>query len=276
MTPVALALVLVSAATHAAWNAGLKRASDPAASAVWIVAGAASLSAVLAVATRTATLPSASWGWVVASGLVEAAYFVTLAGALARLPLGTAYGVARGGGQLVTWPIAVLALGEPLTATSAAGASLVAGGLLATARPGGVTPDGLGWAVACAVTIGVYPITYKAALGAGAPEATLFATSLAISLPVQIALLGAERRARLTRAASGAGWPLLAASVLCAASFLAFLGALALGGAGRASAIRNVSVLFALAIAAWGGERPTSRALFGAVGIAVGAALVAG
>ena len=78
----------------------LKSTADPAASAALFVAGAASLSGVLAVGLG-GTLPAASWPGVVGSGLVEAVYFVTLSQALQRLPLGTAYGIARGGGQVV-------------------------------------------------------------------------------------------------------------------------------------------------------------------------------
>lgn len=273
MPALAIAYVLVSAFTHAAWNAGLKRAADPAAAAVWIVAGAAAVSGALAVAGGAWVLPAPSWGWVLASAAVEAVYFVTLAGALARLPLGTAYGVARGGGQLVTWPISMVLLREAASASALLGAGLVTVGLLASARPHGVTPRGLGWALACAVAIGVYPVTYKGALATGAPEAALFAASLALSLPVQVLALGGDAAGRL-RAARGR-W-LAAGALLCAVSFLSFLGALSLGGAGRASAMRNVSVLFALLFSAIGGDRPTPRAILGAAAIVVGAALVAG
>lgn len=268
--------MLASAATHATWNAGLKRSPDPAASAAWIVAGAASLSGLLAVGMGAAWLPVAAWPWVVGSAAVEAVYFVTLSGAMARLPLGTAYGVARGGGQLVTWPISVLLMHEAVTPVAAAGAALVTAGLLASARPDGVTPRGIGWALACAVAIGIYPVTYKAALAEGAPEAALFAASLSLSLPLQVALLGTRRRSRLADVlAHERGW-LAVAAALCAVSFLSFLAALSLGGAGRASAIRNTSVLFALCLGARHGDRPSHRAIAGAVAIAVGAALVAG
>ena len=50
----------------------------------------------------------------------------------------------------------------------------------------------------------------------------------------------------------------------------------AANGAGRASALRNTSVLFALIAARILGERPTARAIGGAVLIAVGAVLVVG
>ena len=123
MTSVALVAVLVSAALHASWNAMLKSTADPSASAALFVAGAAGLSGVLALALG-GTLPAASWPGVIGSGLVEAVYFVTLSQALMRLPLGTAYGIARGGGQVVTWPVSALLFHEVIDARAATGAVL--------------------------------------------------------------------------------------------------------------------------------------------------------
>jgi drug/metabolite transporter (DMT)-like permease len=271
--PTALALILASAATHATWNALLKRSRDTAAAAAVLVALAASLSAAIAVATGTAHLPRLAIPWAFASAAVEAVYFATLAAAMARLPLGTAYGVARGGGQLLTWPLSILLLGEAVSLTSVIGAALITVGLLSTARGGG---RGLLWAVACACAIGLYPLTYKRALAEGAPEAALFAVSLCFSLPLQIVLLGRTRWTRLADTLRTDGRALGFGAVLCAVSFLSFLAALEIDGAGRASALRNTSVLFALIAARILGERPTARAIGGAVLIAVGAVLVVG
>lgn len=272
MPPTALLLVLLSAATHATWNALLKKSADPAAAATVLVGGAAVLSALLSVLTGEARLPGPAVPWALASATVEAVYFATLAAAMARLPLGTAYGVARGGGQLLTWPLSIVLLREEVETTSVIGAAVLTAGLLSTARGGG---RGLGWAVACAAAIGLYPLTYKQALAEAAPEAALFAVSLSFSLPLQVVLLGAERWQRLRRILGGEGGRLAVGSVLCATSFLAFLGALDLGGAGRASALRNTSVLFALLVAWAMGDRPTRRGVLGAGLIAVGAGLVA-
>lgn len=272
MTPTAAALVLASAAAHAVWNALVKRRTDPEAAAVLVVLGAAGCAALLGVA-RGEWIPGRSIGWVLASGLVEGVYFVTLGRALARLPLGTAYGLSRGGGQLVTWPVSVVWMGEGATATAAAGAAALVAGLVARVRPP-LSVDGLGWAAGCALAIGAYPLTYQAALRAGAPPSLLFASSLAVALPLQVLALGAAPGRRLRAAAGDGRGELAVAAGLCAASFLLFLAALATGGAGRASAVRNTSIAFATLLGWAAGERLDGPAWAGAAAITAGAVLV--
>ncbi len=275
MTAVALVAVLVSAALHASWNAMLKSTADPSAAAALFVAGAAMLSGVLALALG-GTLPPPSWPGVVGSGLIEAVYFVTLSQALQRLPLGTAYGLARGGGQVVTWPVSALVFHEVIDARSATGAVLVGVGLVSTVFDGG-RGAGLLWAGACAFTIGLYPLSYKLALENGAHEAALFTASLLLALPLQVLFLDRNNRIARLRAALAANPRLVAVgSVLCAVSFLTFLVALERGGAGRASALRNTSVLFAAGIGWWRGDPLSTRAILAYLAIVVGAVLVAG
>src|SRR6266498_3362491 len=84
MPAAAVALVLVSAALHAGWNALLKRDADPrdASLAVVIIAAAAAL--VLAPLFPGRAFPApAGVAWSVAAGAFETAYFWTLARALA-------------------------------------------------------------------------------------------------------------------------------------------------------------------------------------------------
>jgi drug/metabolite transporter (DMT)-like permease len=271
VTTLALSLVVVSAVVHAGWNALVKRHPDPEAAAIVVVAGAAACAALGSVATGEGPPPAAAWPWVLASGGVEAVYFVALGRALARLPLGTAYGVSRGGGQLVTWPVSVVWLGEPVSGLALGGAAVLVAGLAARVRPP-FDRAGLGWATACALAIGAYPLTYQQALRAGAPHFVLFTVSLVVALPVQLALLGSV--ARLRAASSGHGPRLALAAIACAASFLLFLAALGLGGAGRASAVRNVSIAVATALGAASGEVLDRRALAGAALITLGAVAV--
>lgn len=273
MSGLAIGLVALSAVVHAAWNAAVKRHPDPAGAAVVVVVGACAGAAILAAVGGEGVPPRASWAWVLASGVVEGAYFVTLARALARLPLGTAYGLSRGGGQLVTWPVSVLALGEPATATALAGAAVLVGGLAARVRPP-FDRGGLLWAGLCAITIGAYPLTYQAALRTGAAPFGLFAASLLLSLPVQLVALGPTAPDRLRAAARGRLPGLFLAAIACAASFLLFLAALRTDGAGRASAVRNLSIAVAVALGIAQGEQADRRALLGAAAITLGAALV--
>lgn len=272
MTALAVGLVLASAVVHAAWNAALKGHPDPEAAALAVVGGAALASALLAL--REPLPPAGAAAWILASGAVEAVYFVTLGRALAALPLGTAYGVSRGGGQLVTWPVSALLLGEPAGPLALAGAGLLVGGLLARAGTAGATPRGLAWAGGCALAIGAYPLTYQQGLRAGVPHALLFTGSLAVAWPLQLLLLGPGRGPRLRAALAGRGPALALAALGCAASFLLFLVALGTAGAGRASAVRNTSIAFATLFGAWAGEPLDRRAVLGAAAITVGAIAV--
>lgn len=273
MSTLALLLILASALTHAAWNALLKRTEDTQASAVLIVAGAAVASACLALALGEPAPPRQAWSWIAASSLVEGVYFVTLARAMSLLPLGTAYGFSRGGGQLLIWPLSVFLIGESVSLAAGIGAAILVAGLFATAHK----PEsgrGLAWAIACAGAIGAYPFTYKLALAHAAPPCTLFSLSLFGALPVQLVALGGGGAPRL-RAALRARLPLAISVVLCAGSFLSFLFALELAGPARLSALRNTSVIFAAALGWMSGEGRERRSIAAPLLVAVGAVLVA-
>jgi uncharacterized membrane protein len=63
--------------------------------------------------------------------------------------------------------------------------------------------------------------------------------------------------------------------VICGTSFLVLIEALTHGGAGFVLTSRNTSVLFAVILAAWIGERPSKAQVSGAVLVAGGAILMA-
>jgi drug/metabolite transporter (DMT)-like permease len=273
VTTLALIAIFSSAVFHAAWNALLKKMPDPAAASIVIVFGAASLTVVLAIVTGQAHVTSVGLPWLVATGIIEGLYFVTLSVALARLPLGTAYGISRGAGLLMVWPLSIALFHEVVDMRSGAGALLLGAGLLALVQ-GASSLRGLAAAVGCALAIALYPLGYKRALQAGVEPYPLFAMSLGLALPVQLALLRTDRVARLGAAWQRAPWRLSLAAALCAASFLLFLVALQKNGPGRVTALRNSSVLFATLFGWWGGDRMTARAASSAVLIAAGAVLL--
>jgi uncharacterized membrane protein len=63
--------------------------------------------------------------------------------------------------------------------------------------------------------------------------------------------------------------------LMCGGSFLILMEALARGGAGYVLTLRNTSVLFAVAMAWWIGERPRRAEVAGAALVAAGATLLA-
>jgi drug/metabolite transporter (DMT)-like permease len=281
VTPLlATSLVLLSALLHAAWNAILKREKDASAGAATIVAVALVCAAAWALLARGPAFPNgAAVLWTLAAGAAEAVYFLALARSLVLLPLGPAYTISRGGSLLLVWPISVALLGERARPVAAIGAALVFLGIVATGVPKkgearAVHARGIAWACACAAFIAVVFLAYKRAIEAGAERTALFATSLALSFPLNVAWVGKGALGRMKRVLVGRPAAIVFAGVVCTASFLLFLGALETDGAGRVLTLRNTSVVFAYAFAWAAGERPTALQLAGGALVALGAALL--
>lgn len=271
-----LILVLGSALLHAAWNALLKRERDPRLAVVPVCAIAALFGTVVALATPGAAFPTrAAWSLSLLAGVFEGAYFFTLGRALGGAPLSIVYTVSRGGALLAVWPFSIALLSEPVRSFGIAGTMLVALGLAATAsdeRGADTTGPGLSFAVACALSIAGYHLSYKYALTAGAMPAATLALSMGTGVVLNVLVLDRERvRAAAALARSPA---VVAAGVLAGASFLMFLFALTTGGAGAMLTLRNTSVVFAQAFAIFIGERPGPRRWVGALLVAIGAILL--
>lgn len=274
-----IALVLVSAFLHASWNALLRLEPDKDRALVAAVAVATALAAVIAIAraaiTHVAPFPgAAAVVWSLAAGVLEWLYFVSLARALARGALGPVYTISRGGAILVVWPLSLALFAEPVTLAAGAGSAVVLGGLaLAGGRTGdsrGLSRAGLSWSLACAIAIAGYHLTYKAALAAGGGPSAVFAVALALASAIN--LVGTRGVVAYSRPRVGR---VLVMGLVCGASFLILLEALATGGAGFVLTLRNTSVLFATILAAAIGEAPRHTQVVGAILVATGAILMA-
>ena len=273
MTGLALAAIFISAVLHATWNALLKRSNDTTAGSVVIVAGAALLSIVTGLVLGDVRVPFAAWPFLLATGLIEGVYFITLSRALAELPLGSAYGISRGLGLLLIWPFSLLLFGETLDVAGVIGASCLTAGLFALVTRVD-SRRGLAFAVGCGLSITAYPLAYKRALEAGVDPCPLFAISLTLALPIILLGFGRDRRLRLRAVVTAEPRRLALGAGICAASFLLFLVALKVGGAGRVTALRNTSVLFASIFGWMSGEPRTRRAIGSALAITAGAVLL--
>jgi drug/metabolite transporter (DMT)-like permease len=277
LPPVVVLLVLASAFLHALWNALLKREADKdvAGAAVVGVAELAAIAAAIGTTLVTARAPfpdAATVAWSAAAGVFEAGYFVTLVVALERAPLGVAYTVSRGVAIVAVWPLSVLWLGEPVTGLVVGGTALVMAGLLATAPVTGTR--GLGVAVLCGAFIAGYHLCYKRAMSTGPNAAAVFAVSLGVAFPLNVARLGRARAGALRRELARRPFALLGVGILCGASFLLFLGALGGSGAGFVLTLRNTSIVFA-AVLGWAiADPPPLRQVIGAVLVAGGAILL--
>lgn len=278
-------LVVASAAVHAAWNAMLKRRRDPQTAVFGVMAFSALTALLGALVSGSALPPARSSGWACVAGVLEAGYFVTLAAALARAPLGPVYTVVRGGALLLVWPVSIALLGERFSPAAALGTGCVVVGLGLTgaAQRDERTAGGAsllaryGWAALSAACVAGYHLAYKVALGEGGTPRSVVAISLgtAALLGLAAGLRAPDRRALLVRSLRDEGAMIAVAGVLATVSFLVFLEAMARAGAGAVLTLRNTSILFAQALAALLGERPRQLGVAGAALVTLGAVLLA-
>lgn len=275
-----IALVLISAFLHAAWNAMLKREADK----DRVLIAAVSIGALLAIGVAAAQAAGgvapfagvASVAWALVAGAFEQLYFLGLARALEHGPLGPVYTISRGGAVVVVYPLSVALFAEPVTAASLAGSGLVVVGLVLSglrtsgaARP--MLPAATAWACGCAVAIAAYHLAYKAALDAGGQTSAVFAVSLSFASAINFVRTGGAGRRAIAALVRAHPARIVVTGLLCGGSFLMLIQALAAGGAGYALTLRNTSVLFALLLAWALGERPQPASALGAALVAAGA-----
>lgn len=272
-------LILASAFLHAFWNARLKRhpEMDVAGSVIFLVCGLSGVAAALTVWIFGDAVPFPDGRgalWSLAAGVCEAGYFTLLVIAFRLAPLGTVYTVSRGFAIVATWPLSLLFLGETASLPTLAGAAIVLAGLLLSTVKLAVSARGIGLALASGVFIAGYHIFYKLGIAAGAAPSAVFALSLSVAVPANIALLETERRRRLLPLWRARFISLTTLGIICAASFLLILLALEVAGAGYVLTLRNASILFALLLAWQMGEALNRRQWAGAALVAAGAALL--
>ncbi|HEY4060195.1 MAG TPA: DMT family transporter [Kofleriaceae bacterium] len=281
-----VALVLVSAFLHAAWNALLRLEPDKDKSLVPAIACAALFACIVAGvrwalgSTPFENLPALLW--TLLAGAFEAVYFATLARALELGRLGTVYTVSRGGAVLVVWPLSMALYAERANTFSIAGSLTVLAGLALSSvgATAAASPErsahrrGVAWAAVCAVSIAGYHLAYKAGLRAGGNPSAIFAVSLSASALISIARVGSSGRTRMREVLSTRWHRIVLMGLLCGGSFLILMEALARGGSGYVLTLRNTSVLFATLLAWTIGEKPRHVELVGSLFVAAGAVLM--
>ena len=282
--PVSIVLLVIgSALAHASWNAILKRTGNAENAIVPMMFIAALSGVVFAVGLGIPAPSRLSLFWCIAAGVLEAGYFVTLARALSRAPLGSVYTVVRGGALVVVWPVSVLFLGESINVLRAGGTLLVVLGLVATGtnerapvatEATRAVRSGLVVAAVCAVFVGGYHLAYKLALSAGGRPEAVVSISLSTASLLNIATLGPKRRAALA-ALQAQPRRILVGGLLASLGFLVFLSAMKDAGAGVVLTLRNTSILFAQVLAVAVGERPRRLGIVGAALVTAGAVLLA-
>jgi drug/metabolite transporter (DMT)-like permease len=254
--PIALGLLIASAALHAGWNLLVKRAGEKQVF-TWLalMVGTACFAPLLLVGS---SLSAQVWPYVIISALVEMVYFVALTYAYGKGDFSLVYPLARGGapGLLALW--AALFLGERPRAIGLLGLALLLIGLMVVgsaawwARGGAGTPStgGVAAALGVACCISIYSAIDGAAVRLVDPAPyTVLVLGIGATLlaPVMLARYGqraviAEWRANWFRIVMVGVGTLLA--------YILALHAYRLAGVSYAGAIREISVVFG-ALAGW-------------------------
>src|SRR3954471_16208061 len=140
MPTAALALVVVAAVAHAAWNVLAKTAGGGVAF-VWLCAVAGSALWLPVVAVALAAGPGAlgpeALGFMVGSGVLHAVYFVLLQRGYREGDLSLVYPLARGTGPLLSTLAALVIFSERPSALALAGGAIIVAAVLSLAGAGG-------------------------------------------------------------------------------------------------------------------------------------------
>jgi uncharacterized membrane protein len=259
--PFVVALVVVSAFLHVAWNIRLKTAGDPLrAATIGMIAATlviVPVGIVAWMATGHRPLPPEGIGLGIVSGVIEAVYFVLLSAAYRRGDLSVVYPIARGTAPLLAVALGVGVLGERLGAAGSLGVVSLLAGFLLLQQPWqairgrrGLDPS-IAFALATGVTIAAYsavdrvgarlidPLPYAAILWLTASLALVIWTRLV----VRDDLLEGGREA--IRYAAIGGWLTLGAYML-------ILWAFTVAPLSGVAPLRESASVFA---AAWGSVR---------------------
>ncbi|QCB46655.1 EamA family transporter [Hydrogenophaga sp. PAMC20947] len=132
MTPAAFALIVVAGLIHAGWNIVAKKAAGDARFAFFTAFFMMVLWAPLGWWLGRNELPrwgTNEWGLVLVGGLLHVLYFVVLLRGYRKADLTVVYPLARGSGPLLSSMVAIVFLGEQISALGLAGIVGVVGGV---------------------------------------------------------------------------------------------------------------------------------------------------
>jgi drug/metabolite transporter (DMT)-like permease len=266
----ALLLALAAAALHAFWNLMVARARDAEAAAALVFALSVVMYAPVAAVTWDADASVVPFA--VVSGALELVYVILLASAYRRADLSLVYPVARGVAPVLVLVGGVALLGSPTSAEEVLGVLLVAVGVAFVRGLRVGAGLGLVMGLGIAATIAAYTLVDSRGIRHAEPL-TYLELIMAGPALVYLALVVAAKGRAAVRAELNAPIVIAAAAVLGAYGLV--LAALQIASAASVAAVRETSVVIAVALAAPVlSERVGAGRLAGAVAVVAGVALL--
>lgn len=255
MIGVGIALVLLSAVLHAAWNFLVKRASASGATFIFLFTIPAVVLlapvALLLIARQTFSF-AAALPWLVGSAFIHTAYFLLLQRGYLHGDLSVVYPVARGAGPLLAALAAVVLFSERPSLLSAAGALAIIGGTVAlalqsiqarTEANSGSRWRSVVYGLAVGAFIGVYTVWDKHLVTTLAVQPVVLEWLLSVSILLIVTPAVLRDRASLAETWRRHRWTALSGALLSSASYILFLTALRILPVTRAAPLRESSVL---------------------------------
>lgn len=258
------AIVLCAAALHAGWNALVRVGLDRLLAVTLIQVGAGVLA--LAMLPAVSVADAAAWPWLGLSAVLHVGYNVFLARAYASGDFGQVYPIARGSAPLIVALVGIMLLGDQTSLTGHAGVVLLSGGIwwMAVRGAGATRLPRVGLINALITSAFIAAYTLSDGLGARANhDAIGYVLWLFALNGLCMALLLWAMRGRRTLAAIAGHYRIgLLGGAMSMAAYGATIWAMSQAPIAMVAALRESSVLFALAISAlFLGERLSRQRL---------------
>ncbi len=267
----AVAIALGAAVVHAFWNLVVARARDT--QAVTALAIAVGVVAALPFAILRWHVEPQAWPFIVASSVLELVYFWLLTTAYSRAEMSLVYPIARGSAPVIVLIVSVAVLGVGTSLLQAAGIGLVGlGVILVRGLKGGARWSDVGMALAVAASIAAYTLVDKEGIRYADPVTyvTLILIAPAIASVAFVATRGGVPRLRAALQPAT-----VASGIATVAAYTLVLVALTMAPAASVAAVREVSVVIAVALGAlFLRERVGPARVAGAVVVVLGVALI--
>jgi drug/metabolite transporter (DMT)-like permease len=263
---VATVLALGSALLHAGWNLAAKRSADRFVALWGQFLAAGTIGALVLV--LTGGVPVEAWAWAALSGAIHTPYLVGLARAYDHGDFSVAYPLARGGGALVAAVGGVVLLGDQLSLLSGVAILTVVAGMALLAV--GATRAQVLAALVVAVAIGAYTTVDSHAAREVAERTYVCAAFVMAAVGVSVYGIATGQLGTL-RANLPAGWRRhVVAGVTSLVAYLLVLMAVRRAPVGYVAALRESSVLLAVALGARVLSEGRARVRFAAAGLVFG------
>lgn len=267
----AVAIALGAAVVHAFWNLIVARARDT--QAVTALAIAVGVVAALPLAILRWHVDHQAWPFIVASSALELVYFWLLTTAYGRAEMSLVYPIARGMAPVIVLVVSVLALGVASSIGQAAGVGLVGFGvILVRGLRGGAKWSDVALALAVAASIAGYTLVDKEGVRYADPITYVF---LILIAPAIASVAFIYSRGGLNRIRGALQPATVVSGIATVAAYGLVLVALTMAPAASVAAVREVSVVIAVAVGALVlHERVGPARVAGAVVVVLGVALI--